>query len=638
MPDESITTPAAAYVPPAVVQYLGSEESVNINLEILKLYELKDPDMSFIFELLWDVIERRKTPKAVIVELRGHFKRWDANRVNNLAIELLGKKLLPLSNLIPGVEQELQDLGGKLENFSSKKVTLPAVTVEELVTNMIQDLQIQLADKFLKHRLENIVTSKIKGIRDDFETKNRMIRGIKIGGLDIAPTQADQVIRYIDSAKESIKIIEEKPHVPGTVPEEPPKPVEKKGPEVPESIIKKETGRSDAFTVRLEDIEEIKAEEAKEISTEVLKEYNRVEKEIISESGYSFSDPDTQKRFESAIQARVRDVRDELETKNLLTRGPKEGGLGLSPDKANALIELINKKNTPLKDRLAKIEEEKKTDILERKKRQQEIEKTHEKEDLDTRFAKLTGRTPSVLPEEEEKKPEISLPLKEERFVPKHKLEKAWPPKPAAAEPIPPAPAKPIPVEPAPKPVEAKPVEVKAPRIAPPPPATAVPAIKPTAAIKEAPKPPFVKPPEGRPALPKAKVRVSPPSIKPQPAAKPKVEEIKFERRLSGPIEELRQMRLEDFRRLSKDPKERAIKIKDKIDLLEEESFDKRMKGVAAWQESPVNRVYLDLIQAAFQTGKNIQTIISEREAQGRQTLSWEEFQSILEINQKLKE
>jgi hypothetical protein len=61
------------------------------------------------------------------------------------------------------------------------------------------------------------------------------------------------------------------------------------------------------------------------------------------------------------------------------------------------------------------------------------------------------------------------------------------------------------------------------------------------------------------------------------------------------------------------------------------------MKGIAAWQESPINRVYLNLIQDAFQTGKNIQTVIADREAQGRQTLSWEEFQSILDLNQKLK-
>ena len=95
-------------------------------------------------------------------------------------------------------------------------------------------------------------------------------------------------------------------------------------------------------------------------------------------------------------------------------------------------------------------------------------------------------------------------------------------------------------------------------------------------------------------------------------------------------------MKFEDFRRLSREPRERAIKIKDKIDLLGEESFDKKMQGIAAWQESPINRLYLNLIQEAFQTGKNIETITREREAAGRPTLSWEEFQSIIELNQNL--
>ena len=641
MPDEPITTPGPAYVPPVVLDYLGSKDAVNVNLELLKQFEIKDTDMSIIFELIWDVIERRKAPKAVQVELRGHFKRWDEKKVKNLAIEILGRKLLPLSNFIPGIEQEMKDLGAVPEEYPSKKVVPPAVSVEELVTNMVQDLQIKLEDKFLKHRLENVITSKIKGVRDDFETKNRLIRGSKIGGLDIAPSVADQIVRYVDSAKATVKIIDKKKPAPGEVPP-PPKPVVKAVPpeEVPDSIIKKETGTSEAFTVRPEDIEEIKAEEAKKISSEVLNEYARVEKEIITESGYNFSDPDHQNRFENAIQSRVRDIRDELETTNLLTRGPKEGGLGLAPEKAKSLVALINAKLGPLKDRLSKIETTKKAEQLEKAKREQGVSKEREKAELDSRFAKLTGRTPSALPEEKEEV-KTTIPLKEEKVVPEHKKAKAWPPAPAKETTPSPKPVPKVPEAPA-RPVP-KAVPVKTPRLAPPPPATVVPAVKPSPrpvpkAAPVTPRPiPAPAPVPPKPAPPKPKVRVSAPSISKTPSGKPKMEEIKFSKKLFGPVEELKEMKLEDFRRLSKDPKERAIKIKDKIDLLEEESFDKRMKGVAAWRESPVNRVYLNLIQDAFQTAKNIQTIISERETQGRQTLNWEEFQAILDINQKLK-
>ena len=56
--------------------------------------------------------------------------------------------------------------------------------------------------------------------------------------------------------------------------------------------------------------------------------------------------------------------------------------------------------------------------------------------------------------------------------------------------------------------------------------------------------------------------------------------------KLTGPVEELRAITLVDFRRLSRDPSEAAMKIKDKIDLLTGESFEKRSAGIAAWTAS----------------------------------------------------
>jgi len=648
MADE-ITSPAPAYIPPAVISFLGSKKSVNTNLELVKKYKLQDKDLSFIIELIWDVVGKKKRAKDLLIEIKTHFSRWPEDQVRSLALDILGRQLLPISNIIPGVEQEIKDLGGKIEDYPKEKIVPPAVSIPELTDTMIKDLQIQLPDKFLKHRLENIVTSKIKGVRDDFETKNRLIRGAKIGGLDIPPTQADQIISYIDSAKDTVRIIEkaEEPHPPAEIPEEEGAPKTEAEPEISEVAAKKEAGKSEAFTVRPEDIEEIKAERMRGISDAVLNEYARVEQEIIKESGYSFSDPDMQNRFEKAISARVRDVRDELETKNLFTRGPKEGGLGLPKERAEALIALINKKIGPLKDRLEKIEMEHKEEQLQKVERIQDISKQKEQEELDRRFAKLTGRTPTALPEEEKKKAEVGLPLKEEIIkppvVPKPPVPPA--PKPSAPAPKPPTVEKAAAPKPTEKEAVTKPAPAEAPKIAPPPPATAVP----ITAKPEAPRPPTPKPPEPAvqtvapapkpvPEAPRPKVRVSPPSIPSKPEKRPKVEEIKYAKRLFGPIEELREMKLEDFRRLSKDPAERAIKIKDKIDLLGEESFDKMMKGIAAWQESPAHKHYLNLIQDAFQTGKNVQTIIQERESQGRPTLTWEEFQSIIELNQKIKQ
>ena len=69
-------------------------------------------------------------------------------------------------------------------------------------------------------------------------------------------------------------------------------------------------------------------------------------------------------------------------------------------------------------------------------------------------------------------------------------------------------------------------------------------------------------------------------------------------------------MTLVDFRRLSSDPVEACRKIIDKLDLLEEHSYAKRIEGVKAWQQSEVNKLYLQVIMAAFSGGKPIAAAI----------------------------
>jgi hypothetical protein len=107
--------------------------------------------------------------------------------------------------------------------------------------------------------------------------------------------------------------------------------------------------------------------------------------------------------------------------------------------------------------------------------------------------------------------------------------------------------------------------------------------------------------------------------------------------RLTGPAEELQNMTLVDFRRLSADPVEACRKIVDKLDLLEEHSYAKRIEGVKAWQQSEVNKLYLQVIMAAFSGGKPIADAIAENQAANRETLTEREVHAIMELNKHLK-
>ena len=119
--------------------------------------------------------------------------------------------------------------------------------------------------------------------------------------------------------------------------------------------------------------------------------------------------------------------------------------------------------------------------------------------------------------------------------------------------------------------------------------------------------------------------------------SKPKMEDVKFVPKLTGPIDELREMTLTDFRRLGVNALEISSKVVEKIDNLEKESYESRLKGIRAWRESPVNKLYLDLAEKSIQNKKKVAELISEYMREGKEVLKPEEFSAILELNKKIR-
>jgi hypothetical protein len=131
----------------------------------------------------------------------------------------------------------------------------------------------------------------------------------------------------------------------------------------------------------------------------------------------------------------------------------------------------------------------------------------------------------------------------------------------------------------------------------------------------------------------KIKIREQPILRKTVPEARPKLEDVKFtEPKLYGPLDELASLSITDFRRLSKDPKEAALKIMGKLDLLEDESLSKKAEGISALKSSPLYKLYAEIMNLAIKQGKSIEQIINENKK-----ISLQEFKAIAELNQNLK-
>lgn len=261
-------------------------------------------------------------------------------------------------------------------------------------------------------------------------------------------------------------------------------------------------------------------------------------KSIVSSSQITFTDPALQRRLETIISARLRDVRDESETKEMLLRGEKVGGLGLNVEQTERVLKLLAGAVGEFQSIYKKEEEIKKQAFLRAQTekealRRQERERK-EREEREKLYSRVTGITPTIKEVKKQELPATSYQLQ-------------------------------------------------------------------------------------------------------APATKPRVEEIKFTPKIKGPVEELGAMVLEEFRRMSKDPKMAIEKIKDKLELLGEENFTQKMQGIAAWQDSSVNKLYLNLLKESLARGVAPIAVIEEYAKAAKPTLTKEEFTAIMELNRSLR-
>jgi len=162
--------------------------------------------------------------------------------------------------------------------------------------------------------------------------------------------------------------------------------------------------------------------------------------------------------------------------------------------------------------------------------------------------------------------------------------------------------------------------------------------------IKETPKPKEalkIAPPQKEELLAPVE-KIIPPAIPPvrKPAidqAANQVIDVKFSPKLVGPKEELARLSLVDFRRLSRDPLSATGKIMDKINLLDQESFQDKIDGIRAYEQSEIYKTYLAIGRESLKTGRAVGEVIRDWQGKGKEVLSEEEFKAILELNKSLK-
>jgi hypothetical protein len=122
-----------------------------------------------------------------------------------------------------------------------------------------------------------------------------------------------------------------------------------------------------------------------------------------------------------------------------------------------------------------------------------------------------------------------------------------------------------------------------------------------------------------------------------QPVTRPSVDGITGTNKLTDLAEEMRQMDIEAYRRLSRDPHQAADRVVEKLETLKRESFDRWTEGVEAWRSSALQKQYLKLVTESFASGKPVAELIEEKRKEDPSLPTAEELASIIALNGRIQ-
>ena len=368
---------------------------------------------------------------------------------------------------------------------------------------------------------------------------------------------------------------------------------------------------------------------------------------IIQEAGLSLSSSELINRFKSVLSTYLKGVRDKIAARDAFVKPANFGGLNLSAAEADRVFKVCEQKTfKSLEVNLSVINKVPLPGRLEGR-----LDRIIASAD----GAKATGEyslKQAIASGQIKKLEDHKIPEKIEKSEEMMKL--PTPEKelnlPAPAVPV--APAAPITRVPT---ASVSPVVPN--KVAPAPivPIIPIPTVKPASSVVKPVAPstniisqvfrkiiPIAVPPKSvvSPIIPKTPIIEHKPVVAARPIFAPSISkqamhDIKPMPKVMGPLEELRFLDLLNFRRLGKTPAEITAKIFSKIKLLEADGYDKMVAGVHAWRQSPVNRLYLKMMQEAIGKGSTVKDFVSTQK-DSKDSLNFEEIEAILAMNSKL--
>ncbi len=580
-------------LPPRVVEFLLSPQYSASLERIQKIFRLSGEDITFLGDLNRLVMGGELEVDAYIFAIQDEFSgKLPKEQIQKLIAEILADHFIPLGDYLkPGAIDVARQEKLQLPARPYYRIYVQPLTYSRAATEISSMVGFQLAGEQMRERLRDLLMSRKKGVRVTAEVIEALKRGGDFGGLGFDADMAEKTVKAMEDIIQRAELMTEDEYSNWLASE------------AQRTRDAEERMRAPKTKDDLE-IEKIQASMPKP-NLQAMGELERAIEITFQRVSVKPEGEYLEKRLRNIISSRLRDIRNVLELKQLLMRDSKVGGLGLDVKQAEILSQDIEDSYREFHEKIAHEEKGKIEKQLEEQKHKVEERKQQEAEDHARWFEeKIRSRKA----QESQK----SQALEGMRRI----IGNAGP----TSSINPSAPAGNV----------AHPLDIKEHRIE-------EKKFGPLQTLPQAaPQPQTIAQTEKV----QPSIKVSPATIELSQAAigaRPSVDGIRYAGpQLIGLVGELRALSVSELRRLSKDPKESMRKILQKIETLGQESFEKKVEGIRAFQQSPLQTAYLQLVGESFRSMKPVIALAEEKRKAGEDILSPEEIGAIIQLNSAL--
>jgi hypothetical protein len=571
----------------AALDFLASEYYEHAVTELQKTFALTGDDISFLNELDHVVLGGAMALDAYVDALRDEFPSMDASTKDQLIARLLAERFMPFGDdLKPSAQEVARQCNIALPSVAYYRVYTSPLTFGGAAGEVARMVGMDLMGD-VRERLRDLLMSRVNGTRTDAQVKERLVATQELGGMGMDDERANAVLLAMNDIVHRATLMTEEAYSAWIA---------------QRTKTRRDTDASENASVGIatsspeedEDHAEIASVAAKmptpvRDTASVLALATETTLKRLSEQP---TDPYLRRRLENIVSTRLRDVRSQNETLLKLMREVKVGGMGLERDAAEALTAEIEEGYAEFHGLIAQEEQESIQKQASDQEKKIEERKQREAEEHAQWF-------------EEKMKTKRMQEEAQQRMVSQLRILAT-----GVTTPV-------------------HPIDVKE-------------RLKEQRAFGEL-VPPVSSPGVPTPLQPAPTVKVSVETAKAQAVAtasspRPRMDDVTVVRapHLSGPIQELESLTLDQFRRLGKTPKEAVERIMEKMRLLEQESFEHRVHGVRAWQQSPLHALYTTLVAEAFRSGTPMYELVAQKSQTGERVPTAEELSAIVDMNSRI--